>query len=164
MAPDGNLGVMRPIRLVPLASAALLGASLMNSSAVLLASPAQFTSYSRNSRNILEGNWQSCREADGSYSERVYDHRVNGVPKFEVHLGPRREFAIFEGVQEDHREHDSPANLLRPYRLDGEGNLAKHEWKIPSLNLVFTATLAGGSRSDCESWYILLAPLTTPSH
>jgi hypothetical protein len=117
---------------------------------------AQFTSYPRSSHAILEGNWQSCREADGRYSERVYDHVVNGVPKFEVHMGPRREFAIFEGVQDEHRAHDSPANLLRPYRLDVEGNLAKHEWKIPSLDLVFSATLSGGSRGDCESWYVLL--------
>ena len=133
---------------------------------VTFATPAaaQFTSYSKNSRNILEGNWQSCREGDGHYSERVYDHVVNGVPKFEVHMGPKREFAIFEGVQDEHREHESPANLLKPYRLDVEGNLASHEWKIPSLNLVFTATLAGGSRGDCESWYILLAPISKPSH
>jgi hypothetical protein len=160
MAPDDILGVMRRFRT---ASALFLGAALVIGSPVLFGSP-QFTSYSRNSRNILEGNWQSCREADGAYSERVYDHRVNGVPKFEVHLGPRREFAIFDGVQEEHRAHDSAANLLQPYHLDGEGNLARHEWKIPSLNLVFTATLAGGSRSDCESWYILLAPLNRPSH
>jgi hypothetical protein len=125
---------------------------------------AQFTSYPRNSHNMLEGNWQSCREADGRYSERVYDHVVNGIAKFEVHMGPRREFAIFQGVQEEHRAHDSPANLLRPYRLEVEGNLASHEWKIPSLNLVFTATLSGGSRGDCESWYILLAPLGKASH
>jgi hypothetical protein len=125
---------------------------------------AQFTSYPRNSHNILEGNWQSCRESDGRYSERIYDHVVNGVAKFEVHMGPRREFAIFEGVQDEHRNHDLPANLLRPYRLDVEGNLASHEWKIPSLNLVFTATLSGGSRGDCESWYILLAPLGKASH
>jgi hypothetical protein len=126
--------------------------------------PAQFTSYSRNSRNILEGNWQSCREADGRYSERVYDHIVSGVPKFEVHMGPKREFAIFEGVQEQHREHDSPANLLQPFRLDVEGNLARHEWRIPALNLVFTVTLAGGSRGDCESWYLLLSPRDKISH
>ena len=117
---------------------------------------AQFTSYSKNPKNILEGNWQSCREVDGTYTERVYDHVVNGVPKFEVHMGPKREFAIFAGVQEQHREHDSPANLLKPYRLEAEGGLASHEWTIPSLHLRFTATLAGGSRSDCESWYILL--------
>jgi hypothetical protein len=162
MAPGDILGVMRRFR-VRFASALLPGAVLILFPAFVFGSP-QFTSYSRNSRNILEGNWQSCREADGAYSERVYDHRVNGVPKFEVHLGPKREFAIFEGVQEEHRAHDSAANLLQPYRLDGEGNLARHEWKIPSLHLVFTATLAGGSRSDCESWYILLAPLHQPSH
>ena len=125
------------------------------------ASP-QYTSYLHDPRNILEGNWQSCREADGSYSERVYEHFVNGVPKFEVHMGPRREFAIFEGVQEEHRAHDSPANLLKPYRIEAEGNLASHEWRIPSLNLVFTATLSGGSRGDCESWYVLLAPAGKP--
>ena len=82
---------------------------------------AQFTSFNDRSRAMLEGHWQSCREADGRYSERVYDHIVNGVPKFEVHMGPKREFAIFEGVQEEHRAHESPANLLRPYRLDVEG-------------------------------------------
>src|SRR5262252_3342908 len=125
---------------------------------------AQFTSYSKNSKNILEGNWQSCREADGTYSERVYDHKVNGVPKFEVHMGPKREFAIFAGVQEEHRDHGSSANLLKPYDLEVDGNLASHEWKIPSLNLVFSVTLAGGSRSDCESWYVLLAPLNKASH
>ena len=51
----------------------------------------------RDPRNILEGNWQSCRERDGQYTERVYDHVVNGVGQFEVHMGPRREFAIFTG-------------------------------------------------------------------
>jgi hypothetical protein len=133
---------------------------------IVVARPAraQFTSYPRSSHNILEGNWQSCREADGRYSERVYDHVVNGIAKFEVHMGPRREFAIFQGVQDEHRAHDLPANLLRPYRLEVEGNLASHEWKIPSLNLVFTATLSGGSRGDCESWYVLLAPLGKASH
>ncbi len=143
----------------PLSAAAAIFSVFAASTAL-----AQFTSYSKNPKNILEGNWQSCREADGTYSERVYDHVVNGVPKFEVHLGPKREFAIFEGVQEEHRDHGSPANLLKPYQLDGDGTLARHEWKIPSLNLMFTVTLAGGSRSDCESWYILLAPLNRPSH
>jgi hypothetical protein len=165
MAPDAILGAVRRSHSSQLTAAALLGVAL-TTWADAAASPPQFTSYSRSSRNILEGNWQSCREADGRYSERVYDHAriVDGVPTFELHMGPRREFAMFAGVQEEHREHESPANLLQPYRLDGEGNLAQHEWRIPSLNLVFTAMLAGGSRSDCESWYILLAPLSKPSH
>jgi hypothetical protein len=120
--------------------------------------------FSNDARNILEGNWQSCRENDGQYAERVYDHVVNGVGQFEVHMGPRREFAIFKGVQESHRDHDSPDNLLKPFRVPLEYGRAKQRWEIPSLNLVFTATLAGGSRTDCESWFLVLAPLEKTSH
>jgi hypothetical protein len=123
-----------------------------------------FRSFSTDPRNVLEGNWQSCRENDGRYAERVYDHVVNGVGEYEVHMGPRREFAIFKGVQDTHRDHNSPENLLRPYNVEMEAGRAKHRWEIPSLRLAFTVTLAGGSRSDCESWYILLEPLDKTSH
>src|SRR5438552_6006568 len=104
-----------------------------------------FRSFSGNPRNILEGNWQSCRESDGRYAERVYDHVVNGVGQFEVHLGPHNEFAIFAGVQDEHRSHASPENLLVPYRVVMQDGRASHRWAIPSLNLRFTVTLAGGS-------------------
>ena len=120
--------------------------------------------FSNDARNILEGNWQSCRENDGQYAERVYDHVVNGVGQFEVHMGPRREFAIFDGVQDTHRDHDSRENLLKPYRVAFEAGRARQRWDIPSLNLRFTVTLAGGSRTDCESWYILLERLEKTSH
>ena len=100
----------------------------------------------------------------GSYSERVYDHLVNGVGQFELHMGPRREIALFSGVQEEHRDHRSPDNQLKPYTAPFVGGRAKQRWEIPSLNLVFTATLAGGSRTDCESWFILLEPLGKASH
>ena len=125
---------------------------------------AQFTPFTHDTRNILEGNWQSCREMDGRYSERVYDHVVNSVGRFEVHLGPKRDFAIFKGVQEEHRDHNSPDNLLKPHLLELESGRAKHRWEIPSLNLAFTVTLAGGSRTECESWFILLEPLEKTSH
>lgn len=125
----------------------------------------QFVSFSGNSRNILEGNWQSCQDpSTRRYAERVYDHVVNGVPQFEVHLGPGREFAIFKGVQDAHREHDTAENLLKPHRVAMEGTRAKHRWEIPSLKLAFSVTLGGGSRTDCESWYILLEPLEKTSH
>ena len=124
----------------------------------------QFTSFSHDPRNILEGHWQSCRERDGSYAERVYDHVVNGVGLFEVHMGPRHEFAIFKGVQDEHRDHASPENLLKPYIVAMDAGRAKHRWEIPSLNLAFTASLAGGSRTDCESWFITLEPLEKTSH
>ncbi len=125
---------------------------------------AQFTPFSsRDTHTILEGNWQSCREADGTYSERIYDHVVNGS-QFEVHLGPRREFAIFKGVQDEHRDHASSDNLLKPYIVPLEFGRGKHRWEVPSLNLAFTVTLAGGSRTDCDSWFIVLEPLAKTSH
>ena len=149
----------------PLARLAwLLTGVLVSVAAGVHLTAGQFTAFSRDTRNILEGNWQSCRESDGQYSERVYDHVVNGVPKFEVHMGPRREFAIFLGVQDTHRDHDSADNLLKPYRVALDAGRAKQRWEIPSLNLEFTVTLAGGSRTDCESWYILLRPLKKTSH
>lgn len=140
---------------------AILSASLLLGTASAKAQ--LFRSFSADPRNILEGNWQSCRGDDGRYSERVYDHVVNGVGQFEVHLGPEHEFAIFKGVQDEHRDHASPDNLLKPYLVPMENNRAKERWEIPSLDLAFTVTLAGGSRTDCESWFILLEPLKKPS-
>ena len=124
----------------------------------------QFVSLPGNPRNILEGNWQSCQELGTSgFSERVYDHVVSGVGQYEVHLGPRREFAIFKGVQDEHRPHNSPDNLLKPYQVPMQGTRARQRWEVPALNLAFTVALGGGSRSDCESWYILLQPLEKSS-
>ena len=150
----------------PLARGTWLLTGVCVSALVLLPRPiaAQFTPFSHDSRNILEGNWQSCRERDGQYAERVYDHVVNGVPIFEVHMGPRREFAIFQGIQDAHRDHESPDNLLKPFRVPMQAGRAKQRWEIPTLNLALTVTLAGGSRTDCESWYILLEPLEKTSH
>ena len=144
-----------------------LRVGLLASTVTLVAGPAaasQFTPFAHDSSTILEGSWQSCREADGRYTERVYDHLVNGVGRFEVHLGPRSEFAVFTGVQDEHRDHASPDNLLTPYRVAMEAGRAKQRWEIPSLGLAFTVTLAGGSRTDCESWFIVLEPLKKPSH
>src|SRR5262249_454666 len=146
------------------ASWLLTGLCALTTLASARAASPQFTPFTHNPRNILEGNWQSCRGADARYTERVYDHVVNGVGKFEVHLGPQREFAIFKGVQDDHRPHDSAENLLRPFRVDMMSGRAKQRGEIPSLNLAFTVTLAGGSRMDCESWFIVLEPLEKTSH
>jgi len=140
---------------------AVLFSLLLLAVVVRAGEPGQFTSFrSTDPTMVLEGNWQSCREADGRYSERVYDHVVNGAGQFELHMGPRREFALFSGVQDEHRAHESPDNLLKPYRVALEAGRAKQRWEIPSLNLVLTATLAGGSRMDCESWFITLKSTT----
>ena len=143
------------------------GVGVLTVMAILVARPAPaqlFRSFSNDPRNIIEGNWQSCRESDGRYAERVYDHVVNGVGRFEVHMGPRREFAIFKGVQDEHRDHESRENLLKPFRVAMDGSRASQKWEVPSLSLVFTVALAGGSRTECESWFITLAPLEKTSH
>jgi hypothetical protein len=155
-------GVNRRLRRIPRLAVIVTAAAFTLMPAV--AAP-QFRPFSSNSHNILEGNWQSCREEGGRYSERVYDHVVNGVAQYEVHLGPRREFALFKGVQDEHRDHKSPENLLKPFTVELDAsNQAKHRWEIPSLNVVFTVALAGGSRTDCESWFIVLQPLERTSH
>lgn len=148
------------VRVFRFAAALLLGALLAPSPGAAQ----EWISYSSDPRNILEGNWQSCQDRTGRHAERVYDHVVNGVGRFEVHLGPKREFAIFAGVQDEHREHNSPDNLLKPFRVAMEANRARQRWEIPSLQLAFTVALGGGSTTACESWYILLEPLKKSSH
>ena len=121
----------------------------------------QFTSFNDRTRAMLEGNWQSCREADGTYAERVYDGKLTGVGPFELHMGPFHEFALFRGVQDEHREHGSSANLLKPYTVDVVANVGRHMWDVGGLHL--EVALAGGSREDCESWWVQLRRTDTSS-
>ena len=114
----------------------------------------QFTSYNDRTRAMLEGNWQSCRESDGKYAERVYDGKLPGLGPFELHMGPYHEFALFRGVQDEHRDHASSDNLLRPYTVEVTGASAKQKWAV--VGLLIEVTLAGGSREDCESWWVTL--------
>jgi hypothetical protein len=118
-----------------------------------------FTDYSH---AMLEGNWQSCREADGQYAERVYDGRWPGVEPFELHMGPYHEFALFHGIQDQHRSHESAQNLLKPYTVELVANNAKHSWDVDGLH--FEVVLAGGSREDCESWFVTLRRSSPSSH
>jgi hypothetical protein len=122
---------------------------------------AQFTPFSDHRRALLEGNWQSCREADGQYGERVYDAKWPGMGPFELHMGPYHEFALFRGIQDDHREHSSAENLLKPYNLEISANRSKHTWDVDGLHL--EVALAGGSREECESWFVTLRRSDTSS-
>jgi hypothetical protein len=129
-----------------LAVAAVLGSAAVGSS--------QFTSSNDRTRAMLEGNWQSCRESDGTYAERIYDGKLPGLGPFELHMGPYHEFALFHGVQDDHRDHASSGNLLRPYTVEVARGFGKQKWDTSGLRL--EVTLAGGSREDCESWWVTL--------
>jgi hypothetical protein len=124
-------------------------------------SQAQFSSFSDRSKAILEGNWQSCREADGQYSERVYDGKWPGMEPFELHMGPFHEFALFRGIQSEHRDHSSPENLLNPRKVTVVGNRASQKWDVAGLQL--EVALGGGAREECESWFISLKPSNTSS-
>jgi len=123
----------------------------------------QFTPFSDHRAALLEGNWQSCREGDGEYSERVYDGRFPGLTPFELHMGPYHEFALFQGVEDGHREHRSTANLLRPYTVEVAGGKARQRWQ--TAGMVLEVVLAGGSRDECESWFVTLKRLdSSTSH
>ena len=102
---------------------------------------------------ILEGNWQSCLE-EGLYNEKVYDGKWSGIKDFEFHMGPKYQFALFLGIQNDHRDHNSFENILEPYDLVPNNGQASYIWLVNQMRI--EVRLAGGSRSDCESWYILI--------
>jgi len=121
----------------------------------------QFTSSTDRRMSILEGNWQSCRESDGKYAERIYDGKMPGLGPFELHMGPYHEFALFRGVEEEHREHTSPENLLNPFTVEVVANIGRQKWDVAGLH--FEVALAGGSREDCESWWIQLRRIDTTS-
>jgi len=144
-----------------LAAWRLIPALTVAGSVVLGAVGPQFTSFNDRARAVLEGNWQSCREPDGQFAERIFDGRLPDVGPFELHMGPYHEFALFKGVQDEHRDHDSKANLLRPFTVDVNGPFGKQTWDVAGLHL--EVVLAGGSREDCESWFVTLTRSTESS-
>ena len=121
----------------------------------------QFVSAGGYSKALLEGNWQSCREDDGKYSERIYDNTLPGIGPFELHLGPYHEFALFRGIQDEHRDHTSTENLLSPFNVEVEANRARQAWETAGLRL--EVSLGGGARDECESWFVILKRVQGPS-
>jgi hypothetical protein len=146
-------------RRIRFAIGVMTGALMLTTAAL---GDAQFTPFNDRSRAMLEGNWQSCRENGGGYAERIYDGKWPGLPPFELHLGPFHDFALFRGIEEEHRDHNSAANLLVPHTVELESNRAGHTWDVAGVH--FEVVMSGGSREDCESWFVRLLPLTSSSH
>ncbi len=100
---------------------------------------------------VLNGNWQSCREDDG-FAERIYPYLVNGAFKWEFHFGPYHEFGLYVAEQPDEHDHRDELNLLAPnYTAETGRNM---ERDVPSLKLHVSVHAGGGSRDDCESYYV----------
>lgn len=110
----------------------------------------------------LHGSWQSCRDSDGVYGERVYDHYRSGRHEWSLHLGPRDEFALYQGFGPDGDDHTHDSlNLLAPayHANDVATWRGKRTWSVPSLRLLVNVVQAGGSRDECDSFIILVETL-----
>lgn len=110
---------------------------------------------------LYQGLWQSCRSSradDPGYGEGAHDYKVNGRLKWSFHLGPFDEFALFRaGEEPDPDNHYTTANLLaEPHALRKSGRNGSRQWNIPSLNLWISVVQAGGSRDDCQAFYVLI--------
>lgn len=110
-------------------------------------------------KEILRGNWQSCLEDDGeTYTERAYEYRPSPSQPvaWEFHMGPHDEFALFRGSSPMEQGHDTRLNLLRPayHVFDVETFRGDRTWT--ALNLWINVVAAGGSRTDCQSFYVLI--------
>jgi hypothetical protein len=104
---------------------------------------------------FLEGNWQSCREEQG-YGERIYERRHNGKFLWELHMGPMHDFALYHVPQPDEHDHTDDLNWLKePTRTTN----TRRVWDVPTLHLRVTAIEAGGSRVECESYFVVVEKL-----
>lgn len=129
---------------------------------------AQLWTSSPDPSTILSGNWQSCADSHGEYvgfGERIVDHYVNGKFKWEFHMGPEDEFALFNTQHEFETgdAHSGKDNLLGPvFRVnDANGYRSSRQWNVPKLNLWISIVRAGESdnREVCYSYFVLVKKL-----
>ena len=107
---------------------------------------------------ILFGYWHSCEEPDGSFLERVYEHRQGGRSRFEFHLGPRDEFALFAGSSDRHLPHDSPLNRLSPaYHYNDVPTVAGgRNWAALRLRLNVVRLPSPDTALHCDTFVVEL--------
>lgn len=104
---------------------------------------------------LHQGTWQSC---DGE--ERTLEHwGFKGrryVELWELHMGPQDEFALYDRWVDGDHAHDTPDNLLGEYyHINALPTMrGARQWSVPSLRLWLSIVRAGGSREECESYYI----------
>jgi hypothetical protein len=97
-----------------------------------------------------QGFWQACGDA-----ERVLEHRVNGYLVYELHM-TAVDFGLYAFRLDDgHKDHSDPLNLLSSPRFDNMATLTGgRQWSVPSLKLWVSIVRAGEPEAGCESFYI----------
>ena len=126
-----------------------------------------WTGFPREPLVLLHGTWQSCRGEDSLYEERIYEHCVNTLCKWELHMGPGDEFGLyrFPGPADAEHTHNNAANYLYPaYKVgDVQTWRGKRQWSVGDLKLWVSISMAGGSRSDCDSFYVMVTDERYPA-
>lgn len=125
---------------------------------VLLSGQTAWTSARSRPEAILEGTWQSCPDnEDGSYGERIFARRWKNKLQYEIHMGPRDEFAVFAfDTPEGDVPHGDPQNLLTPaYHFDDVQSVTGRNWHVASLGLHLNVTKAGGSYENCYTYFVV---------
>lgn len=113
----------------------------------------------RGPETLAEGTWTSCPLDDGSgdYGEKALDYSVKGHPWFEIHYGPRDEFAIFAGNTPEHIDHADERNKLRPaYHFGDLQTASGRNWSVASLGVHLNVARIDGQRVECYSFIVKL--------
>jgi hypothetical protein len=107
----------------------------------------------RGPETLSEGTWESCQQDDGDFAEKALDYKINGKPWFEIHYGPRDEFAIFAGNTDEHIAHNDDLNLLKPaFHYDDVLTVAGgRNWSIASLGIHLNVIRLQG-HLDCYTY------------
>jgi hypothetical protein len=58
-----------------------------------------------------------------------------GIGPFELHLGRFTNSRFSRGIQDEHRDHTSADNLLKPYNLEIRANAARQSWDVDGMRL-----------------------------
>ena len=113
----------------------------------------------RHAETLMEGTWLSCPDdSDDGYSEKALDFATKGIPWFEVHYGPRDEFAVFAGNTPEHIAHDDDRNLLKPayHFADVTTAAGGRNWSLARLGISLNVVRLDGSYSECYTFLIKL--------
>lgn len=119
---------------------------------------------SRGPETLLEGSWVSCPLDDGSYGEKAYTFKFKGKALFELHLGPRDEFALYAGELDEDVPHTDPRNLLGPafHYNDVPTVAGGRNWSSAQLGVHFNAIAMPPTREECYAFQVLVVKDKSP--